>query len=145
MKFDQDLCLKLLELCFKQNSTLGSVVSLAMFKYLLVTRTMYVLYPVNCFIQLLIQSSVIADHINSSHPPILPTGEEVKAEVSTNNCNFRSAGVQKYCAGNTYQKTNKAPILPTGEEVKIEVSKYNCGFRLDRGPQNILRVILTNK
>jgi len=27
------------------------------------------------------ESSVIADHINSSHPPILPTGEDVKAEV----------------------------------------------------------------
>merc|ERR1712012_658837 len=27
------------------------------------------------------ESSVIANHINSSHPPILPTGEDVKAEV----------------------------------------------------------------
>ena len=124
MKFDQDLCLKLLELCFKQNSTLGSVVSLAMFKYLLVTRTMYVMYPVDCFIQLLIQSSVIADHINSSHPPILPTGEEVKAEVNTNDCNLRLAGVQKcFAVSNHYQQTNKAPILPTGEGVKVEVSK----------------------
>ena len=85
---------------------------------------MYVMYPVDCFIQLLIQSSVIADHINSSHPPILPTGEEVKAEVNTNDCNLRLAGVQKcFAVSNHYQQTNKAPILPTGEGVKVEVSK----------------------
>ena len=59
------------------------------FKYLLVTRDIYMYkYPVNCFIQLLYQSSVIADHINSSHPPILPTGEDVKAEVSKNKSGF---------------------------------------------------------
>ena len=98
-------------------------------------------YPVNCFIQLLYQSSVIANHINSSHPPILPTGEDVKAEVSKKKWFLMGEGSQKYFG--TYQQIKKTPILSAGDEIKAELSNKNCGFRLGRYPKNIL--ILINK